>query len=83
MSKPLIFLIKTYKYFISPLLGQCCRFYPTCSSYAMDAIHSFGCFYGTYLTLKRILRCHPWGKSGYDPIPETITSIKSNKEVLK
>jgi len=70
-SKLMVFLIKTYQYVISPLLGQRCRFYPSCSSYAVEAIHSFGFFRGCYLMFKRLLRCHPWGGSGYDPISET------------
>lgn len=57
---------------------QCCRFYPSCSSYAIEAIQQFGCFRGGYLTLKRILRCHPWGKGGYDPIPETKFNANKN-----
>ncbi len=76
IKKPLILLIRTYKFVISPLLGQCCRFYPSCSSYAIEAIHSFGCLRGSYLALKRILRCHPWGKGGYDPIPEVQTKCQ-------
>jgi len=52
------------------MLGYCCRFHPTCSSYAIEAIQKQGCLYGCYLTLKRILRCHPWAEGGYDPVPE-------------
>lgn len=70
LATPFIFLIRGYQYLVSPLLGQRCRFYPSCSSYAMEAIRQAGCFYGFYLTLKRILRCHPYGKGGYDPVPE-------------
>ncbi|HSW93709.1 MAG TPA: membrane protein insertion efficiency factor YidD [Gammaproteobacteria bacterium] len=70
LAKPFIFLIRGYQYLVSPLLGQRCRFYPPCSSYAIEAIHTRGCLHGFYLTLKRILRCHPYGKGGYDPVPE-------------
>lgn len=71
ISKPFILLIRAYQYLVSPMLGQCCRFYPSCSTYAVEALKTFGCIHGGYLILKRILRCHPWGKGGYDPIPET------------
>lgn len=62
-------LITVYKYVISPLLGPKCRYLPTCSSYAMEAIEIHGPFKGGWLGLKRILRCNPWGASGYDPVP--------------
>jgi putative membrane protein insertion efficiency factor len=66
----LILIIKTYQYFLSPLLGNHCRFYPSCSCYAIDALNSLDLFYGCYITLLRILRCHPWNQGGFDPIPE-------------
>ena len=58
-----------YRYFISPLLGVNCRFSPSCSDYAKDAIIKHGALRGGLLTVKRILKCHPWGSSGYDPVP--------------
>ncbi|MGM9760395.1 MAG: membrane protein insertion efficiency factor YidD [Parabacteroides sp.] len=58
-----------YKYFISPLTPPSCRFTPTCSEYAVQAVRKYGPFRGGWLTLKRLLRCHPWGGSGYDPVP--------------
>jgi putative membrane protein insertion efficiency factor len=61
-------LINLYKYLISPLLGNNCRFLPTCSEYTKEAIIKFGLIKGTSLGFKRILKCHPWGKSGHDPI---------------
>ena len=64
----IINLINIYKYLISPLLGNNCRFLPTCSEYTKDSIIKFGLVYGVWLGLKRIVRCHPWGKGGYDPI---------------
>lgn len=67
--------LKAYQYLISPLLGQCCRFYPSCSHYAADAIKSHGILYGCYLALKRILRCHPWCQGGVDPVPEKIPHV--------
>ena len=66
----LLKLLKLYKKFISPALPDACRFTPTCSEYAYTAIERFGAFKGGYLALKRVLRCNPFGKSGYDPVPE-------------
>ena len=63
-----ISLINIYKYLISPLLGNNCRYLPTCSEYTKEAVKKFGIISGIWLGLKRIIRCHPWGKSGYDPI---------------
>lgn len=67
----IIFLvpIKFYQYCISPLTPPTCRYIPTCSQYAVEAIQKYGPFKGTWLTIKRLLRCHPWGGSGYDPVP--------------
>ncbi len=58
-----------YRLFISPLLGQNCRFDPTCSSYALQALERHGAVKGGWLAMKRIVRCHPWGGSGIDPVP--------------
>ena len=66
---PLIVLIKAYQSFISPLLTPSCRFTPTCSHYAIESLTKYGIFKGVILTTKRISKCHPWGKSGYDPVP--------------
>ena len=66
---PFIFLIKIYRNFISPLLPATCTYQPTCSQYALDALTKYGLFKGGLLALKRILRCHPWGGFGSDPIP--------------
>ena len=65
----LIIPIKIYQIIISPLLGPSCRFTPTCSQYAVEAIQKYGPFKGSWLSFKRILKCHPWGGSGYDPLP--------------
>ncbi|AEE15458.1 UPF0161 protein yidD [Thermodesulfobium narugense DSM 14796] len=71
----LIFLIRFYQKFISPLKGRSCIFYPTCSEYAIIAISRFGPLKGSFLATKRILRCHPFNRGGYDPVPEkTISS---------
>ena len=64
-----LLLIKVYQYAISPMLGGNCRFTPTCSQYGVEAIKKHGAFKGGWLTIKRIGRCHPWGKHGHDPVP--------------
>ncbi|MEZ7884682.1 MAG: membrane protein insertion efficiency factor YidD [Bacteroidales bacterium] len=66
---PLILLIKFYQYGISPLKPPSCRFTPTCSHYSIEALKKHGPIKGLYLSIRRILRCHPWGGSGYDPVP--------------
>lgn len=65
----LVFPIRIYRWCISPLFPPVCRFTPTCSAYALEAIIKHGIFRGSWLAVKRILRCHPWGGSGYDPVP--------------
>ncbi|PPD30089.1 MAG: membrane protein insertion efficiency factor YidD [Methylomonas sp.] len=69
----LITLIKIYKYFISPLLGPRCRFYPSCSSYGLEAIQLHGAAKGSYLTLRRLLKCHPFHEGGIDPVPDKLS----------
>lgn len=64
-----IYLIKFYRKFISPLKKPSCRFYPTCSQYAIEAIGKYGAVYGGFLAVKRILRCNPFNKGGHDPVP--------------
>lgn len=64
-----IFLIRIYRYAFSLLLGNCCRFEPTCSTYAMEAIQTYGCLKGCRLMFVRLLRCHPWHAGGIDPVP--------------
>lgn len=65
----LILLIKFYQKILSPLCPGVCRFRPTCSQYMIDALRTHGIVKGLYLGIRRILRCHPWGGSGYDPVP--------------
>ncbi len=69
LAFPFIAIIKVYQWIISPLLGPKCRFTPTCSHYALEAFKKYGPFKGLWLAIKRILRCHPWGGHGYDPVP--------------
>lgn len=69
MKYLLLLPIRFYQRFISPLLGPHCRYTPTCSQYAYEAISKYGFFKGGWLALKRILRCHPWHEGGYDPVP--------------
>lgn len=69
MQTLLTLLIRGYRYLISPLLGSHCRFYPSCSHYALDAIQQHGALKGSWLAGARLLRCHPWHPGGYDPVP--------------
>ena len=68
MREILILFIKAYQYFLSPWLGNRCRFYPSCSQYAMEAVERYGVLKGTWLATKRIFRCHPYHPGGYDPL---------------
>jgi putative membrane protein insertion efficiency factor len=61
--------VRLYQYFLSPLIGPTCRYAPSCSEYALEAITRFGALRGGWLALRRLARCHPWGGSGYDPVP--------------
>ncbi|MFP5349970.1 MAG: membrane protein insertion efficiency factor YidD [Gammaproteobacteria bacterium] len=69
MQTFLISLVRGYRYWISPLIGRHCRFYPTCSEYAADAIATHGVGRGLLLALRRLARCHPWQRGGVDPVP--------------
>jgi putative membrane protein insertion efficiency factor len=71
LAKPLIGLVRLYRLLLSPWLGANCRYQPTCSSYAIEALQVHGALRGGWLAMKRIGRCHPWGGSGYDPVPGT------------
>lgn len=74
-------LIKVYRAVVSPWLGRRCRFYPSCSQYSVEAVEKHGLIRGLILTFKRLGRCHPWGGSGYDPVPEKIEAKqKTNSE---
>lgn len=69
LSYPFILVIKFYQYVISPALGPKCRFTPTCSQYAVEALKKYGLFKGSWLAIKRISKCRPGGGSGFDPVP--------------
>lgn len=71
LAKPLIGLVRLYRVALSPWLGMNCRYQPTCSTYAIEALQSHGALRGSWLAAKRIIRCNPWGGSGYDPVPES------------
>ena len=77
VKKPVILLLRGYKLAISPLLGQRCRFYPSCSEYAMQAIDRFGVVRGGWLGAKRIGRCHPLHPGGLDPVPDAWPGKKT------
>ena len=66
---PFVFLIKIYQFLISPVIGKNCRFNPTCSNYALEALKKHGLILGMYYSIIRISKCHPWGGSGHDPVP--------------
>jgi len=69
LGLPFIGMIKLYQWVISPMIGPKCRYTPTCSTYAIQALQKHGLIKGLWLTVKRISRCHPWGGSGWDPVP--------------
>ena len=73
-----IILIRLYQHTFSLLLGPCCRFNPSCSTYAMLSIQRFGVIEGSYLALKRVMKCHPLHPGGFDPVPEVVENIKEN-----
>jgi hypothetical protein len=75
-----LLLLRGYKLVISPVLPVACRFYPTCSEYAMQAIEQHGVLRGFWLAVKRITRCHPWNAGGYDPVPQHTSQDGSQHE---
>ena len=69
MKRLLVGLIRVYQYAISPFLGRSCRYFPSCSAYAVEAVEKHGAIKGGWLSVKRVSRCHPWHPGGYDPVP--------------
>jgi hypothetical protein len=72
MRRLLLTAIRIYQWTLSPLIGRSCRFLPTCSCYAAEAIERFGALHGSWLGLRRLSRCHPWHAGGYDPVPPAM-----------
>ena len=70
-----VFLIRLYQWTVSPLLGPACRFYPSCSQYALEACTRFGLLKGSWLALARLARCHPWHPGGFDPVPPSCPAL--------
>ncbi len=79
IRKFVILPIRFYQFFISPVLPPSCRFLPTCSAYAIEAIMTHGVLRGSWLALRRLSRCHPWGDSGYDPVPPRRPGVSSQR----
>jgi putative membrane protein insertion efficiency factor len=67
----MIAFLKAYRLLVSPLYGDVCKFYPSCSAYALEAVSFHGALKGSWLTVRRLIRCHPWSLGGYDPVPHT------------
>ena len=75
----LVSFVRLYQLFLSPFLGANCRYQPTCSHYAIEAMRVHGGLKGGWLAIRRIMRCHPWGGFGYDPVPDTVTKHDRKK----
>ncbi len=74
MRRILVILIRAYQWLLSPFLGQNCRYHPSCSHYAVEAVERHGPIRGTWMALRRVGRCHPWHEGGYDPVPPAVSS---------
>jgi len=79
MKYVLIALLKGYRFAISPLYGQVCRYHPTCSAYALEAVQTHGALRGTWLAMRRVARCHPWAAGGFDPVPARKDRAPKNR----
>ena len=73
-------LLRIYRYAVSPMLGERCRFHPSCSSYALEAIERLGVLRGSWLAIRRVARCHPWHPGGHDPVPTAISHTGQEHE---
>jgi putative membrane protein insertion efficiency factor len=80
MKNLLILPVRAYRYFISPMLGDHCRFAPSCSEYALEALQRYGAVKGSWLSVRRLSRCHPWHAGGYDPVPESAPQSATDRE---
>jgi len=79
-QRVLMTLVRGYRFFLSPWLGSACRFEPTCSAYSLQALERHGALAGSYLTVHRLARCHPWCNGGHDPVPETLGGLFTQLE---
>ncbi|MGD9888122.1 MAG: membrane protein insertion efficiency factor YidD [Halothiobacillaceae bacterium] len=79
MKRVLIAVVRAYQWVLSPLMGSQCRFQPTCSHYAIEALQTHGAWRGSWLAIKRIGRCHPWHPGGYDPVPQVNDEGKKHE----
>lgn len=77
MKHLLLLLLRTYQYALSPFLGPSCRFYPTCSNYAIEAVREHGAARGSLLAVKRLCKCHPWHPGGVDPVPKNTAETSA------
>ncbi|UTW55367.1 membrane protein insertion efficiency factor YidD [Kordiimonas sp. SCSIO 12610] len=80
LTRVLVAFVRFYQLFLSPLLGSNCRYQPTCSHYAIEAMRVHGGLKGGWLAIRRIMRCHPWGGFGYDPVPEATSKRDIQKQ---
>jgi putative membrane protein insertion efficiency factor len=83
MTRLLVWLLRGYKLLVSPMLGQNCRFYPSCSTYAIEALQVHGAARGGWLAVRRVCRCHPWNAGGVDPVPPADADPSSTACVCK
>ena len=80
MKYVLIGLLRAYRFAISPLYGQVCRYHPSCSAYALEAVTVHGSIKGTWLAARRLGRCHPWARGGYDPVPPARNTVEASRQ---